>query len=1166
MSCPCQSDIDAMNVGLNKISGRIANINAPSINLTLIGSQQGNLVANVNSASNTAIYGNIALNNLSLSNLLTIGNTITVNNNNGVKKIRFGGTTLSETDPLILYGNANIVGNLSVRDQGVVSRLEAYDVFSKYPGVAGTSYPAYGSNQRNSMTFIGWSTFTASGTNTWTSVCWSPKIGSFCAVGNSLTSRVMVSFNPTAKAWTGYSAAPDTASWQGICWAPELSLFCAVGRAGAIMTSSTGTSWTAATGPSGAANDWMSVCWSSDLYLFCAVGETGTGNRVMTSPDGVTWTARTSAEDNAWSSVCWAPDLGLFCAVAYSGTNRVMTSPDGIVWTARSAPAQTWYSVCWSSQLRIFCAVASSGTGNRVMTSPDGITWTNRTSSADNSWRSVCWAAEINLFWAVAISGTLTRFMTSSDGITWTTRASPSGDPNRYCVAWSPELSIFTAPNGLNASISYPASLIPLISYGNINTVNGDFVIRSTITNYFPTYYNSYYNRLGIMTTTPANANVVVSGNLSTGWGSSNSIYATTTDVAHLTFNAQSQWKLRATGGTNYNMALSCTNGNNFIVTSGTDVGKTVAVTFITNPNNFGTIVNGNINVINGSITHSANTIISGNFYYADSNLFSANILSNRIGIQKPMASVAQTLDMVGEANIAGNLWVQGNITSGSYYLNDVYSQIYKTAPLRTGGPQKIYLENGPWIQYSLPTSLTWKSVVWSPTLGLFCAVASDGTGNGVATSPDGVTWTTRTPASNNAWNSITWSRELGLFCAVATDGAIMTSPNGTTWTSRTVPVAGQSLTSITWSRELGLFCVVASSGTGNRVVTSSDGVTWTSRTSAADNTWNSVCWASELNLFVAVSSSGTGNRVMTSSDGVVWTTRSSATDNDWQSVTWAPELALFVAVSNTGSSNRVMTSLTGIGTWTTQTTPNDNYTSIIWSPEVGLFVATSTTTNIITSRTGTSWTTRSVPIAGNSVTWSGAQGVFVTVGSSGATLSKTMWGTPLDKYISTFNASGNLNVDDKTLFTDFTSNRVGILTNTPAYALEVNGTAGKTGGGTWSAPSDARIKEEIVSANLTLCEEVIQKVPLKRFQWASVVPTSAEDTHQLGWIAQDLQKVFPKSVRQVSRYGYDDFLDIDAELLWKCMYGALKKNIAEIEDLERRSQKITDLVGLLVG
>ena len=46
---------------------------------------------------------------------------------------------------------------------------------------------------------------------------------------------------------------------------------------------------------SAADNDWYSVCWASELSLFVAVAASGTGDRVMTSPNGITWTTRTSA-------------------------------------------------------------------------------------------------------------------------------------------------------------------------------------------------------------------------------------------------------------------------------------------------------------------------------------------------------------------------------------------------------------------------------------------------------------------------------------------------------------------------------------------------------------------------------------------------------------------------------------------------------------------------------------------------------------------------------------------------------------------------------------------------------------------------------------------------------------------------------------------------------
>ncbi|MCM2339445.1 MAG: fibronectin type III domain-containing protein [Burkholderiales bacterium] len=95
----------------------------------------------------------------------------------------------------------------------------------------------------------------------------------------------------------------------------------------------------------------------------------------MTSPDGITWTPRTSAVDNSWSSVTYGN--GLFVAVANSGTNnRVMTSPDGITWTPRTTPVDnSWIGVTYGNGL--FVAVSATGTNDRVMTfSSNGIYYT----------------------------------------------------------------------------------------------------------------------------------------------------------------------------------------------------------------------------------------------------------------------------------------------------------------------------------------------------------------------------------------------------------------------------------------------------------------------------------------------------------------------------------------------------------------------------------------------------------------------------------------------------------------------------------------------------------------------------------------------------------------------------------------------------------------------
>ena len=58
---------------------------------------------------------------------------------------------------------------------------------------------------------------------------------------------------------------------------------------------------------------------------------------------GMVWVLRTTpVDDKSWGRVCWAPELGVAAAVGYSGTgNRAMTSLNGIDWTGRA----TWRSL-----------------------------------------------------------------------------------------------------------------------------------------------------------------------------------------------------------------------------------------------------------------------------------------------------------------------------------------------------------------------------------------------------------------------------------------------------------------------------------------------------------------------------------------------------------------------------------------------------------------------------------------------------------------------------------------------------------------------------------------------------------------------------------------------------------------------------------------------------
>jgi hypothetical protein len=272
--------------------------------------------------------------------------------------------------------------------------------------------------------------------------------------------------NPTT--FTSRTSAADN-SWHSVAYGNGLWVAVATsGTGNRVMTSPDGINWTIRT--SAADNSWFFVAYGNGLWV--AVATSGTGNRVMTSPDGINWTIRTSAADNSWRSVAYGN--GLWVAVAISGTgNRVMTSPDGINWTLRtSATDNDWSSVAYGNGLWV--AVAISGTGNRVMTSPDGINWTIGTSAANNNWRSVVYG---NGLWvAVAYSGAGNRVMTSPDGINWTIRTS-AADNDWFSVAYGNGLwvavgvsgSVMTSPDGINWTLRTSAAnnTWRSVSYGN---------------------------------------------------------------------------------------------------------------------------------------------------------------------------------------------------------------------------------------------------------------------------------------------------------------------------------------------------------------------------------------------------------------------------------------------------------------------------------------------------------------------------------------------------------------------------------------------------------------------------------------------------------------------------------------------------------------------------
>ena len=283
----------------------------------------------------------------------------------------------------------------------------------------------------------------------------------------------------------------------------------------------------------------------------------------------------------------------------------------------------------------------------------------------------------------------------------------------------------------------------------------------------------------------------------------------------------------------------------------------------------------------------------------------------------------------------------------------------------------------------TLDTSWTSRTVIsgaWTDITygnGLFVAVGT----NLVQTSPDGITWTSRTPADSVQWRGVTYGN--GLYVAVANNGTtaqqVMTSTDGINWTSRTSAVANQ-WESVTYGN--GLYVAVSFNGTGDRIMTSPDGITWTTRVNPVDFAFYDVTYGN--GLFVAVANGGAlSGLVQTSSDGITWTARNGSEVAAWTSVTYGNNL--FVAVSNNAATNRVMTSPDGI-TWTGRSASAASaWFSVIYGNGIFVAVSTGTSNNGMWSYDGITWTTKSLgAIAYDCVSFDTVNNRFMALSTSG--------------------------------------------------------------------------------------------------------------------------------------------------------------------------------------
>jgi hypothetical protein len=144
-------------------------------------------------------------------------------------------------------------------------------------------------------------------------------------------------------------------------------------------------------------------------------------------------------------------------------------------------------------------------------------------------------------------------------------------------------------------------------------------------------------------------------------------------------------------------------------------------------------------------------------------------------------------------------------------------------------------------------------------------------------------------------------------------------------------------------------------------------------------------------------------------------------------------------------------------------------------------------------------------------------------------------------------------------------SGNIGINTTIPNYRLEVNGSAGKPGGGSWSNSSDERLKD-VKGEYKPGLEEIALLRPVAFYYKTDNSRGLPSDEEYIGFIAQEVQEVFPEAVSE----GPDGYLDFNMHPVNVAVVNAIKELKAENDSLKaenaslkRDIEKIKAIMGI---
>jgi hypothetical protein len=168
------------------------------------------------------------------------------------------------------------------------------------------------------------------------------------------------------------------------------------------------------------------------------------------------------------------------------------------------------------------------------------------------------------------------------------------------------------------------------------------------------------------------------------------------------------------------------------------------------------------------------------------------------------------------------------------------------------------------------------------------------------------------------------------------------------------------------------------------------------------------------------------------------------------------------------------------------------------------------------------------------------------------------------------------------TLFTNTTSSlkgnfsSIGINCNAPQFTLDVNGVINSSStirafGGVLSngtfLTSDSNVKENISSADLTICYANTKNLPLHRFNFISSFSGNKIDKGQIGFIAQEVSTIFPKSLIEMYEESVSSTIyQMNYDQIFLSHYGATQLLISTAEGQQAQMSEVSALTSTVQG